>query len=143
MLKRSVSVVVLVSLGLSVLGAPACSTDAVGVDACREIESARCNRAVECSIPLGSPNPAGDPVAACRRFYLDACLHGVQSAKDPTVPERKACVDAVTTGACAVVREPQLAPGCAFILPSDTPDASPAPTGSEPRPPSPQPDAAK
>ena len=144
MLKRSVSVVALISLGLAITGVPACGTDAVGVDACREIEGARCKRAVECQIPLSSPNPAGDPAEACRRFYVDACLHGIQSAKDPTVPERKACVDAVTTGSCDVVREPQRAPGCAFIIPVDTPDAGAAKTdAAEPPPPAPQPDASK
>lgn len=145
MLKRSVSVLAVVSLALSLVGAPACGTDAVGVDACREIEAARCDRAVECQIPLDSPRPGGDPVAACRRFYLDACLHGIQSGKDPTVPERKACVDAVTTGTCDVVRQPQRAPGCAFIIPADTPDAGAidAKSDAEPAPPAPQPDAAK
>ena len=90
---------------------------------------------------------AGDAVEACRRFYLDACLHGIQSAKDPTVAEKKACVDAITAGSCDVVREPQRAPACAFIVPPDTPADAGADTSAtdakEPAPPVAQPDAAK
>jgi hypothetical protein len=127
--------------------APACGTDAVGVEACREIENARCNRTVECGISLEQPRPAGDAVEACRRFYLDACLHGIQSAKDPTVAEKKACIEAITAGSCDVVREPQRAPACAFIIPPDTPADAGADTSTtdakEPAPPVAQPDAAK
>ncbi len=127
--------------------AAACGTDAVGVDACREIEAARCKRAAECAIALDAPRPAGDPTAACERFYLDACLHGIQSGREPTVPQRKACVDAVTTGTCEIVRQPEKAPGCAFIIPDESSPAAQAAdaatTSTSPPPPVAQPDAAK
>jgi hypothetical protein len=128
---------------VGVLGGAACGTDAVGVDACREIEAARCKRAAECGLPLDYPRPAGDPVAACERFYVDACLHGIQSGVEPTLPQRKACVDAVTTSTCDVVREPQRAAGCAFIIPSAE-GATPEPTSTTaPPPPVAQPDSGK
>jgi len=143
MRQKSVSVLVLGLLGLALGFAPACGTDAVGVEACREIENARCDRAPECQIALTAPNPADDPVEACRRFYLDACLHGLQSAKEPTVAEKNTCVGALKAGACEVVRFPEKAPECAFLIPPDTPPDSGAPAtpdGSEPPPPAPQPD---
>ena len=125
------------------IGGAACGTDAVGIDACCEIEAARCRRAVECGLPLDYPRPAGDPTAACERFYLDACLHGIQSGVEPTLPQRKSCVDAVSTSSCDVVREPQRAPGCAFIIPSAE-GAAPEPTSTTaPPPPIAQPDSGK
>ncbi len=144
MRKKSASVVVLASLGLALVFGSACGTDATGVEACREIENARCDRAVECQIPLTTPPPATDPTESCRRFYLDACLHGLQSAKDPNPAEKNGCVDAVKTGTCETVRFPEKAPACAFLIPPDAPppDAASdvAADRSEPPPPAPQPD---
>lgn len=131
------------ALLVGLVGSTACGTDAVGVDACREIEAARCKRAAECGLPLDSPRPATDPAAACERFYVDACLHGIQSGVEPTVPQRKACVDAVTTSTCDVVREPQRAPGCAFIVPSEQADSAAPTSTTSPPPPIAQPDSGK
>ncbi len=123
-----------------------CGTDAVGIEACREIETARCRRAPGCAIDLSRPLPSGDPVEACIRHYRDACLHGIQSGRDPTIPEKQACVDAISQGTCEVVRRPELSPACAFIIPDTTkvtaPDASVPDTG-EPPPPVPQPDSGR
>jgi hypothetical protein len=115
------------------------------VDACRQIEAARCKRAVECGIPLDSPKPSGDPQAACERFYVDACLHGISSKTDPDPAQTKACVDAVGTGTCDVVKKPEVSKACAFIIPATAPaeaDAS-ADADAEPDAPKAQPDAAK
>ena len=150
MVHRRASLVARASASLLVAGVlasgAACGTDAVGVDGCQEIEAARCRRAVECGLALDSPRPAADPVAACERFYFDACLHGIQSGKEPTVPQRKACVEAVTTGACDVVRQPERAAGCAFIVPDDQAASSAtasAASTTTPPPPVAQPDAGK
>ncbi|APR76210.1 Hypothetical protein A7982_01557 [Minicystis rosea] len=45
-----------------------CGTDAQNIEACRQIESVRCDLAPACT--------AGFDVAACKRFYRDACLLG-------------------------------------------------------------------
>ncbi len=58
----------------------ACGNDAVGVEACRTIEEARCKRAPQCgvdmSVPVHRDTPSHD-VDACIRYYNDACLHGL------------------------------------------------------------------
>ena len=145
MVKRWAALFASASIAIAVAGSTACGTDAVGVEACREIEAARCKRAVECGIPLDSPKPGTDPVAACERFYVDACLHGIQSAYDPNPAERKACLDAVGTGTCDVVKQPETSKACAFIVPPAAPattDAA-ADAAAEPDAPVAQPDAAK
>lgn len=73
-----------------------CSTDAVGVDACRKIEEARCQVA-----PLCSP---GFDVDRCTRFYRDQCLNGIQNPAPLADPNTLAqpCVDAINAAAaCA------------------------------------------
>ena len=45
-----------------------CGTDAQNIEACRQIESVRCDLAPACT--------PGFDVAACKRFYRDACLVG-------------------------------------------------------------------
>lgn len=108
--------------------AAACGTDPVGVDSCRKIEHARCENAPACGIALTNPVHRGDTpekdVAACIRFYDDACLHGLAAPSDPGSVEVDACVDAINNGDCAVVKKPETHPSCAFL----TPPAAPAPT---------------
>jgi hypothetical protein len=53
------------------VAALSCSTDAVGVDACRKIEEARCQLAPMCTANFDS--------ARCTRFYRDECLVGIQN----------------------------------------------------------------
>ncbi len=98
--------------------APGCGNDAVGVDACRRIEEARCYRAVECAIPLSTPVHRGDDVTACVDFYKDECLHGLASKNDPGGPKVTACVTAITGGFCSVVVAPETDPACAFLIPA-------------------------
>lgn len=97
----------------------ACGTDAVGIDSCRKLENARCEKAPECGISLAKPPHEGAPeddVTACKRYYKDACLHGLPSGKDPGELEVDACVAAIREGSCDVVRTPSLAPACVFLL---------------------------
>ena len=124
---------------VSALGAAAaaCGNGAVGVQACRDIETARCESAPSCpaSLPAGegtdlsSPVPTGDPVAACVRYYNDACLHGLETSVAPSNVAVNACVSAIqaagkaaakgNTAACATIVSPQNVAACAFLIPID------------------------
>lgn len=75
---------------------PGCGTDAAGVDACRQIENARCAATAKC------PSLGIDP-EKCTSFYRDECLHGIENASHtPADSEIKACVDAINAAAaCA------------------------------------------
>ena len=82
---------------LTALAPASCGTDAVGVEACRTIETARCEAATACGF-------TAEKVESCTLFYRDQCLHGVESA-DAGVPATEvidACVAAINaTAACA------------------------------------------
>jgi hypothetical protein len=75
-----------------------CSTDAVGVDACRTIEEARCQMGPLCT--------QGFDVARCTRFYRDQCLVGIQNTTDTSNDDlnaaAKACVSALQVAAACV-----------------------------------------
>ncbi|MEI7893987.1 MAG: hypothetical protein WCI05_12915 [Myxococcales bacterium] len=99
----------------------ACGTDAIGVDACRKVEEARCRRALACAVPLERPvSPDGNDVDTCVRFYRDACLHGLVAA-DPGAPALRACIDAINGGDCELVLHPELDGACAWLVPPNTP----------------------
>lgn len=119
----------MLALGFALpLGLAACGTDAAGIDSCRTLEAARCERAASCEISLANPPHEGAPekdVAACKRFYRDACLHGLVSQAEPGELEVEACRAAIETGSCEIVRDPTLARECVFLLeepPVETPD---------------------
>ncbi len=106
----------------------ACGTDAVGVDTCRQIESARCVQAVNCGVDSGvdggvdlsQPPHRNSPttdVASCQRFYDIACLHGLEATADPGAPALAACLKAINTGDCQTVLHPETNPACAFLIP--------------------------
>lgn len=83
---------------------PSCGTDAVGVEACRAIESARCDALVSC--PKEQHGFTEDQAAACKLFYRDDCLHGIANndagADVVLTPNKDACVKAIAaTAACA------------------------------------------
>lgn len=73
-----------------------CGPTAVGVEACRKIEDARCDAAASCGL-------SNDQIADCKLFYQDQCLHGIEnSAHRPTETEVTTCIASVkATGACA------------------------------------------
>lgn len=118
----------------------ACGTDPVGVETCRRIEQVRCESAPACGIDLGRPVHRGDDpksaVAACIRYYDDACLHGLAAPEDPGSVKTQACVDAIANGDCEIVKAPEKHPDCAFLVPPPPPAPAPAPA------PAPQVDAA-
>lgn len=91
----------LVSLGFGAALVPAlvplgCGPEAVGVDACRKIEGARCEAAAACGFDEAE-------VADCKLIYADQCLHGIENASyRPTETDTEACVAAVqAAGQCA------------------------------------------
>lgn len=123
-----------------------CNSKAVGIDECRRIEYARCEAAVHCP-----ENFDVDDVAACKRFYRDQCLHGLDRAKTPDKTDVTACVEVIDRlGSCAkkngedslvtecsevsstlskvdtvceLLKRPEAAPECAFITKADTSDS--------------------
>jgi hypothetical protein len=96
----------------------ACTTDAMGVDACRQIEEARCQQAPACGIALEPPyHTNGTDVSECMRFYDDACLHGLARGGAPGPVAVSACVAAVRNGNCTVVAHPESDPACAWLVP--------------------------
>src|SRR5262245_8818976 len=120
-----------VGTALVLFSAMACGTDPVGVDSCRRIEHARCENAPGCGINLDRPVHNGDSpernVAACNRYYDDACLQRLAVASDPGAVAVDACVQAIHTGSCDVVKKPESHPACAFLAPPPPPAPTPAP----------------
>jgi hypothetical protein len=152
---RFLSATLLSALGaFSLVTASGCGTDVIGIEACRDIENARC----EASLPCGVVTD----VAACKRFYRDQCLHGLSAplpagasvaqcvsviraagrcaADDPEIA-LSACNENETvtepapglTGACDVVRLPERAAECAFLAPDlEVPDEGAGGAGGTP-----------
>jgi hypothetical protein len=92
--------------------APSCSTAAVGVEACRSIESARCDALVSC--PKEQHGFTADQAEACKLFYRDDCLHGIENNADGGVVMTEGeCAKAIAaTAACAKAGAKTMA-GCA------------------------------
>jgi len=136
-----------VFLGLTALLfgiAPAsCNTSAVGIEECQTLEYARCEAAVHC------PNEFSlTTVAACKRFYRDQCLHGLDLSKAPSKADVDHCTSVIgklgecarTSGeksavvacqgltstetdvktVCELLRAPQATPACDFLIPPAT-----------------------
>ncbi|MEO8796811.1 MAG: hypothetical protein ABI551_02925, partial [Polyangiaceae bacterium] len=107
----------LLALALSIVSLAlfaACGTDATGVDTCRKIETARCQRAPSCGVSLDTPPHVAKNVDGCVDYYRDACLHGLTVA-DPGTPAADACVNVISDGSCSYVLHPELAPECSFL----------------------------
>jgi hypothetical protein len=127
-------------LGLAVaVAALSCGTEAVGVSSCRALERSRCAAAAACGFP---------DVKECQRFERDQCLHGV-ALEDVSSVELDACIQDIdaagrcaeasgattaanactpplqatppTTTVCDVVRSPERASTCAFLVPGTAP----------------------
>lgn len=90
-MNRSLSQILgIVSLPLS-LGSlvGGCTTDAVAIEDCREIESARCEASVPCGVITSAE------VKECQRVYREQCLHGIAGPKAPTADQQKQCVNLI------------------------------------------------
>ncbi len=104
----------------------ACGNGAIGVDDCRTIEDALCQRAdaLGCS-PMNDLPPSTDSLSACTRFYSIACLHGLETTATYTKEQVTTCVDAInaikTPRLCSVIESPQTAPdaACAWLIPPE------------------------
>jgi hypothetical protein len=84
-----------------------CGTNAVGVEACRKIESARC----EAAAPCGFLSETGGGVDECKRFARDNCLHGTSLPGEPGDVAVKECENALKlAGKCAAAHDPEYAP---------------------------------
>jgi hypothetical protein len=99
--------------------ASACGNGATGVDDCKRIEDARCNRAAVCGVPLTPPySTSGSSADACIRFYDVACLHGLEASPPMKSAQVDACVSAIQhSKSCDVVLSPESDPACAWLVP--------------------------
>lgn len=106
------------------VGAVGCSNGANSVDACRQLEGARCERAQGCGIDLGYPlhsgSTAADAIQACQSFYQDACLHGLVTPAPITASDVNGCLNAIEHGNCNAVVNPQDNPACMWLNPPDS-----------------------
>lgn len=109
-----------VALGLFAASyASACGSDARATDACRRIESTRCERAPQCPTEYPDFTKTYGDVASCQRFYDTQCGRGVQEiAKEPSKSELEACITQIKSD-CKAVGDP--AKFCAFLTANDTP----------------------
>jgi hypothetical protein len=127
-LRLAVTFALVTGGALLLVGAGACGTSAVDVQACRQIETARCNHAQACGISLSTPVHDGNDVDFCISFYDDQCLHGLVTQQVPGTTAVNECVAAINLAAdptvanCDVLKNPQSSPSCAFLIPG--PDAS-------------------
>jgi hypothetical protein len=128
------------ALGAVLALPPACGSGATGVEACKQVESARCQAASACGLSLEPPyHTAGSDADACIRFYDVACLHGLAGGSDPGTAAVSACVAAISSHPCApggpnLVLHPEQAPGaaCAWLVPpTSTPVADAAAEAAE------------
>jgi len=111
-----------VSLGAAFAGVVfACGQGAVGVDACMQIQQARCGWVVACNISLPTRrSDSTSPVDDCIRYYDDQCLHGLVTTVAPDKNQVTACVDAINAATdCTIVNSPETADACAFLIPVD------------------------
>lgn len=105
-----------------------CSTEAVAIKECREIEELRCEASVSCGIV------AEDEVEGCKRFYKEQCLHGIAGDKEPSADQENKCVELLEEAqqiaaetlddedmvdehesACAVIAAPWDQPDCEYL----------------------------
>lgn len=131
--------------------AAACSTDAVGIQECRDIEEARCTAARSCDLGVDSD----DDQAVCERFARDNCLHGLRSREIPKSSDLEACIGAIRkAGTCAatdaakpasacdpalttkgitvcdIIETPEQASACSFLLKDPPPEPTTTSTSS-------------
>lgn len=75
-----------------------CDSGATGIDACRKIESMKCELVRGCS---GVSIATDADVESCKLFYRDQCLNGIADGVEPTMAKVDACLAALTqAGAC-------------------------------------------
>ncbi len=123
-MRRRVLFALAVIAAAVVAGVVACGQGAVGVDACNQIETARCQWIEQCFADAGEfyglPTPRSNStsyVDDCVRYYKDACLHGIVSNVQPSTAQVSSCVSAINAATdCTIVANPETADACAFLL---------------------------
>lgn len=112
--RRTVAALGLTLVGLAWLTAPGCSTDAVGIDACRVIESARCDAAPACEGDETSFGIASEEqVRNCKLFYNDHCLLGVENdAAEPAADDVDKCEAAIVAVAACKTKKVEAMSDC-------------------------------
>ncbi|HSC89225.1 MAG TPA: hypothetical protein VLC09_18210 [Polyangiaceae bacterium] len=111
--RRPVRWIATVALAASPLALLGCTTGAIAVNECREIEYLRCEASVACG--LGDIENEDD-VTACKSFYRDQCLHGIAGPKVPTAKDQKDCVATIQAAAdCAKDDPEKLTTDCAGV----------------------------
>jgi hypothetical protein len=87
-----------------------CGTDAKGIEACRKIESQRCELAPTCAAYAKAHDltviETPEDVTRCQEFFHDQCLNGIENAgekaREPNDAEASACAAALRAAAkCA------------------------------------------
>lgn len=86
-----------------------CSTKAVGVEECRDIEYARCRAATHCPAQFDVTD-----VEQCRLYYRDHCLHGMALASPPNAANVKLCIEKI-----------EILSDCAEVAHASDPDVDP------------------
>jgi hypothetical protein len=106
-------------LALAGLLIAACTGGPVGVDACKSIETARCQQVAKNCPGISMQPPiwtSGDGADACIRYYETACLHGL-AVGDPGSTAVTQCVNAINNNGCDVVATPEIDPACSWLVP--------------------------
>ena len=119
----------------------ACGSDAVGIEACKDIEQKRCELAPKCYGQKGAPRIKTEvQVDNCVTYYKDHCLVGIENTTDikDIDGKTKACTTALTKAvAChtggaltmvdcpdVAVDDPTLTPCAAFASPEHLADCA-------------------
>jgi hypothetical protein len=92
-----------------------CGTEAMGTDACRKVEQARCRKGPACP---ALHVQAGTGVEECAQFARDRCLHGLANP-DPGVAAADQCAAAIDQStSCDAVLSPETLSACSFLRPA-------------------------
>jgi hypothetical protein len=107
----------------------ACGPSATGVDACKQIEEARCQKAGACGISTEPPySTNGSDVGACIRYYDVQCMHGT-SVPVPVAAQVNACVAAIQSSACdGGTPLFETDPACDWLTQNPSPEAGATPS---------------
>lgn len=115
---RLVPAIFVIVLGLAA-HASACGSEARATDACRRLESARCERAPACPVQYADFTKIYGTVESCKKFYDVQCGRGIQEiAKEPSKSELEACVGQIKSS-CEAVGSPEKF--CPFLTANDRP----------------------
>lgn len=92
-----VAIVAVFSAASAAFSTVGCEGDAVGVDACKQIEQRRCELAPACAGKAGIPEIKDEvQIENCKDIYRDHCLVGIENAaREPTKDQVDGCLAAL------------------------------------------------